>query len=151
MKISVIIPTLNRPEILNETLDSILKQSILPSEVVIIDQSDDELTERVCRRYPIVRYLHTSEKSSTHARNKGIKESNGEILVFLDDDVSLLPGYFENALNGFQIKPEAAAFCGNLINMPSFGQLGNYLRKFFLFDHSSKKNEDSTKFPWYQL
>ncbi|HQN23141.1 MAG TPA: glycosyltransferase [Thermotogota bacterium] len=144
MKISVIIPTLNRPHILRETLESVSKQIELPFEVIVIDQSDSEETGTVCKEFRFVKYYYNDFKSSTHARNIGIRESNGDIIVFIDDDVELLPGYFESVIESFQMKPEAIAFCGNVINSKPFKGLNNVIRKVFLFDHSS---DDMTILP----
>lgn len=144
MNISVIIPTLNRPQVLQETLESVSKQLKLPFEVIIIDQSDSEETGTVCKEFHFVKYYHNNFKSLTHARNIGIRESKGDIIVFIDDDVELLPGYFEYVLESFQAKPEAIAFCGNVINSKPFRGLNNVIRKAFLFDHSS---DDMTILP----
>jgi GT2 family glycosyltransferase len=87
MEVSIIIPTLNRGEILLETLKGISK---LPGdfEVLVIDQSDtptsDEILGEIDQR---IRLIRVEEKGLPNARNIGVEEADGEILIYLDDDV----------------------------------------------------------------
>ena len=71
LKISIIIPTLNRKNDLEKTLISISKCDNLPFEVIIIDQSDNEETKDFCDSFEKlnIRYFYTDIKSSALARN----------------------------------------------------------------------------------
>ena len=94
LPISIIIPTLNRPKMLAQTLDSWMSCEHFSSEIIVVDQTIDENLradiEQVCQQYLCVNYFHLDEPSLTHARNVGISLSHNEILIFCDDDV-LLP------------------------------------------------------------
>ncbi len=83
--ISVIIPTLNRYSDLKNTINDLLLQDFEDFEIIIIDQSSN--SKDLFNNIPKVRYFYQKELSASKARNKGIIESNGEILLFLDDDV----------------------------------------------------------------
>jgi GT2 family glycosyltransferase len=125
LKFSVIIPTMNRPRDLALALASIYRQSLLPSEVIIIDQSPDalarETVERLRRdhaRVPLrLEYLYHGAKSRMTPRNRGILRATGDLLAFLDDDVKLFQDYFEKALVYFEREPQLAAVGGNVMNL----------------------------------
>ena len=96
--LSVVIPTLNRPEVVKRTLADLLKQDYPVDrwEIIVVDQSDVEVALPSC---PGVRvhHLRLLQKHSGAARNKGVEEANGEIIVFLDDDVEIIPANFLRA------------------------------------------------------
>jgi GT2 family glycosyltransferase len=87
--ISVIIPTLNRPDNVTDTVHSLLKQSYKNYEIIILDQSDVPLgsTARNTFYKKKIKYFHIKEKGLPNARNIGIIKSRGDIILFLDDDI----------------------------------------------------------------
>lgn len=95
IKISVIIPTLNRVESLKRTINNYIIADDIPDEIIIVDQSDNEnyileiqeyLSQvKVCSMI----YHYQKYKSSTMARNYGIKKASGNIIVFSDDDIDV--------------------------------------------------------------
>lgn len=103
---SIIIATRNRPEPLKVTLESILTQSRLPSEIVIVDSSDGEDSRQVIEDmrpaapFPLV-YEHSSIRSAARQRNRGVQICREEIVLFLDDDVILERVFLEELLRGF--------------------------------------------------
>ena len=89
-KISIIIPTKDRPQDLARCLESILNQTLLPDEIIIVDASDaQELNSNIIARVnekAKTIHLHTAA-GLTHQKNAGVKASSGDILFFLDDDI----------------------------------------------------------------
>jgi GT2 family glycosyltransferase len=92
VRFSVVIPTKNRPETLRRTLESLRATYPAPHEVLVIDGDEDGSAR------PLVLGLHDdglslhyvhSEPSLTRQRNVGIERASGDVLVFLDDDVTL--------------------------------------------------------------
>lgn len=89
MKISVIIPTINRYEDLLNTINDLLNQKFDDFEIIIIDQTDkvnEEIVSQI-KSNSITNYILSNVKSASAARNIGINKSKGEVLVFIDDDV----------------------------------------------------------------
>jgi len=94
--LSIIIPTHNRKETLARGLDSLGNQTYPVSdfEVIVVDDGSEE---EICgdlhsRRYPFVlRCVRQPNSGATVARNHGAEISHGELLVFMDDDIVLLP------------------------------------------------------------
>ncbi|MBI4398935.1 MAG: glycosyltransferase [Candidatus Omnitrophica bacterium] len=101
MKVSVVIPTLNRPGFLKNTLESLKRQTRLPDEVIVVDQSTDGETEKIVREYGYS-YVFQAEKSCARARNRGLRQAAGNFISFVDDDVVLHDDYFEKALEAFR-------------------------------------------------
>ena len=93
--VSVCIPTLSRPHILNRLLVNIHQHDCLPGEILVIDASDDELTKQVCRNFEnfgLVKYIQSPIKQLTLQRNIAIQQSVGDYVLFLDDDIILEGG-----------------------------------------------------------
>ena len=91
--VTLIIPTLNRPDSLANTLQSFFSCAYFPEQLVVVDQSDDEYfkknSELLEKFYLICSTIHyrQKERSLTKARNNGIKLSTNEIVIYSDDDI----------------------------------------------------------------
>jgi glycosyltransferase involved in cell wall biosynthesis len=86
MEITVIIPTHNRRDTLARALDSVLAQTMQPTEVIVVDDGSSDDTRRLVAGYPRVRYLYQENAGVSSARNLGIEAARGEWLAFLDSD-----------------------------------------------------------------
>lgn len=91
-RVSVIIPVRNGERWLAEALDSVLTQSYEPLEVVVVDNGSTDNTWSVAERYDGVRAVHVPQAGAGRARNRGLEETTGELVLFLDGDDVLLPG-----------------------------------------------------------
>ncbi len=106
-KISVLIPTMNRPESLKRTLYSYCYAKVKPDQIVVVDQSiDKEVASKVkntvkeivdCFGVECI-YAFLETPSSTKARNIAFEKSKNEIVVFSDDDVDVNDDTIENLL-----------------------------------------------------
>jgi len=93
--ISVIIPVYNDPEGIGVTLDSLVTQNPCKCayEIIVVDNNSTDETPAVIQKYAsehpntVLSYKETDIQSSYAARNKGIKNANGELLVFIDADM----------------------------------------------------------------
>jgi len=92
MIISVVIPTYNRRDLLKRALLSVFAQSLLPAEVIVIDDGSTDGTDlMIARDFPLVRYYHQENAGVSSARNVGIDLAKGDWLAFLDADDEWLP------------------------------------------------------------
>jgi glycosyltransferase involved in cell wall biosynthesis len=96
-KSSLIICSRDRPQLLLETVESVLRGDQVPTELIVVDQSVTPhpklsviATERPCQ----IRYLHSKTIGVGAARNLGILSSSYSILAFLDDDMFVAPDWF---------------------------------------------------------
>jgi GT2 family glycosyltransferase len=117
--ISIIIPTKNRKEDLLITLRSVIQQSCPPEEVVVIDQSQESCREGVLELFKTsgnkldLIYLWDKEiPGLAEARALGVKKSGGEIVFFLDDDITLDRNCIENLLKTYEENPHLGGIGG---------------------------------------
>lgn len=99
IKFSIVICTYNRVSYLRETIDSLL--AVLKShnnyELIIIDNNSTDETSTIIKLYngvPEIRYFLEQNQGLSYARNRGIVEAKGELLIFLDDDIEIEENYF---------------------------------------------------------
>ncbi len=98
---SVVIITLDRPALLAQALASLEAQSRQPAEVVVIDNGPSEETAQVVRTFSsslAVRRVEETRRGFGHARNCGLREARGKILVSMDDDCRAAPDWMANLL-----------------------------------------------------
>ncbi len=104
--VSVIIPTYNRKDFLGRTLASLAQQAYPADlfEVIVVDDgSTDDIGEIAKKAYPFTfKYIRQSNQGVTCARNHGAKVCQGNILVFLDDDIVLAPQSLNALTNAIQ-------------------------------------------------
>ena len=88
MKILVIIPSRRRKEMLVECLNSLRRQTMLPDEVMVVENDEKSQYKKIVKTFKDLKVRLVLEKriGKSMARNRGIKEARGEILAFLDDD-----------------------------------------------------------------
>jgi GalNAc5-diNAcBac-PP-undecaprenol beta-1,3-glucosyltransferase len=90
--VSVVISTYNRAELVSRAIESALAQPGDVEVVVVDDASTDETEQRVASFADRVRYLRQDENAGPGAaRNRGIREAHGDLVIVLDDDDELVP------------------------------------------------------------
>lgn len=104
--VSVIVPTYNSARYVTAAVDSILDQSFKDFEVLVIDDGSTDDTRTVLARYGSpVRYIHQSNRGVSIARNRGIAESTGKYIAFLDADDTWFPAKLERQLDALTQTP----------------------------------------------
>lgn len=146
MQVSIIIPTYNRIKEVNETLNSIFIQTILPREIIIVDDSDNDKIENLIEykkkefeeKEIILRYIRNKkEKSAGIARNIGVENAVGDIILFLDDDVELDKDYIKEILKVYEKYPNALGVQGYITNI-KFSKFWNRINKILFFGYLEK-------------
>jgi len=99
MKLSVIVPTHNRAEILITCIEKLIAQKKVKFEVIIVDDGSTDNTESVVR--DIIRqndnlaYIKQSASHQGVARNRGVELATGDIIIFIGDDIFVEPGFLK--------------------------------------------------------
>lgn len=100
---SIIVPVYNVEDYLIECVESVLKQKFVSCEIILVDDgsadSSGDICDKLANQYNEIRVIHQQNAGLSAARNTGIKNSQGEYLVFLDSDDLL----YENSLHNLAI------------------------------------------------
>ena len=128
--ISVIICTYNREKYLGKCLDAFRNQTAKNQEyeLVIINNNSPGITPEICQNFlndnPTINayYFVETNQGLAHARNKGIKESRGEYLSFIDDDAFVKPNFIAAIKSYFKQNPETSVVGGKILPIYESGK-----------------------------
>ena len=102
--VSVIIPTYNRPEMIVNSISSVLKQTFRDFEIIVIDDGSSDRTGEILTTFHTdINYIvHLKNLGVSAARNSGIRASEAPLIAFLDSDDYWLPEKLETQVRFFQ-------------------------------------------------
>ena len=103
MKYSIIVPVFNRPDEVDELLESLCQQALKDFEVIIVEDGSKKPCKDVCDKYADILDLHYYYKDNSgpgQSRNYGAVRASGEWLIVLDSDVVLPEGYMQAVADG---------------------------------------------------
>ena len=96
MKFSIIVPVFNRPDEVDELLESLTHQSVSNFEVIIVEDGSSKPCSDICKKYESILEIHYYYKENSgpgQSRNYGAERAQGEYLLILDSDVVLPENY----------------------------------------------------------
>ena len=139
-KVSIIIPSYNSQDTLENSLEALKNQETgINYEVIVVDCSSHNKVEQLCLKYDFVKYDHKKERFSPGiGRNLGASQAQGDLLVFIDSDVILENNVIERVWNhykqGYKIFGGALELSGKSPNA-----VASLLEHSF-YNHESQKN-----------
>ncbi len=115
--ISIIIPTYNRAHFIGACIQSVLDQSVLPAEIIVVDDGSTDDTETVVRSVDSerVRYFRKANSGAPDTRNFAAERAEGEFIITIGSDDVMLPGAMESIVDAYQENPECDFYYGDLI------------------------------------
>jgi glycosyltransferase involved in cell wall biosynthesis len=124
-RISIITPSFNQGKYLEQTILSVLDQGYPNLEYIVIDGGSTDGSVDIIKKYEdrFTYWVSEKDRGHTHAINKGLAASSGEILNWLNSDDILLPGALYNVARAFQEYPEASFIYGDTYQINSNGEL----------------------------
>jgi len=120
MKLSIIVCTYNREDLIEKCLTHLANQTCKDFELVIVNNNSTDKTEEICKTFiqnhpgENIRLVFEEKKGLCAARNCGIKNSTGEWLAYMDDDAFADSKYVENFFTFIASHPQARV-CGGKI------------------------------------
>jgi len=126
--VSVVIPTYNRAGLIAQAVQSVLDQTGINPEIIVVDDGSTDNTRQVLEQFKDkIRYLATENRGVAHARNTGMKASFGKYFAFLDSDDLYLPGKLALQVAFMEAHPEVgvvstemSAMVGNTVTQEFF-------------------------------
>jgi glycosyltransferase involved in cell wall biosynthesis len=114
-RISVVIPAYNMARYISASLESVLTQTLVPDEVIVVDDGSSDLTVKVVNEFaPPVRLLHQDHLGYALAMNRGIQASTGSLLAFQDADDLWEPEKLELQCGAIDASPDVDAVFGHM-------------------------------------
>ena len=128
MRYSLIVPVYNRPDEVDELLESLCSQTLKDFEVIIVEDGSQKPCKDVCDKYASILALHYYYKENSgpgQSRNYGVERAQGDYVLILDSDVVLPTGFLEAVDSSLltihsSLGGEAAAWGGPDASRPSF-------------------------------
>jgi glycosyltransferase involved in cell wall biosynthesis len=119
VKYSLIVPSINRTHELVKLFESLESQTLQDFEVILVDQNPDgrllSIVEVFSKRF-FIKHLHSETKGAAHARNIGISQARGEILLWPDDDCWYLSTFLHDIDRLLSTYANAAGIIGILVD-----------------------------------
>ncbi len=116
LKVSVIVPTHNRPDSLVRAVDAILDQQVMPYELIIVNDGEENIPSDICDKAARAGVKYVYERRDTPSlpasRNCGLAVASGDIILFLEDDV-MIPQDFVSTLTELY-QADAAGLIGGI-------------------------------------
>lgn len=123
-KVSVIIPTYNRKDYVQEAINSVLAQTYQDFELIVVDDGSEDGTGEALKRFGSqIRYVYQENQGESAARNRGIRVASGRLVAFLDSDDLWLPHKLERQVAYLDAHPDVALVCSSVLPIDSNGQI----------------------------
>jgi len=158
--LTVIVPTRNRSSYLHDCLESLARQrSRLPFEVLVVDNGSSDDTPGVvdhwCRRDPRFRAAREMRPGLSRAKNAGVGQARGQVLLFTDDDAIVEDGWIDSYLDLFEAIGTEMVMAGGPV-LPTPEDLGSWPRWFDeaglpdlgLLDHGAERPLRGFEYVW---
>ena len=115
--ISVIIPSYNSEKTIEKNLDALLNQTYQDEyEIILVDSSNDRTPAIVNEKFSEIKFIHFNTKTDPGtARNAGVEESKGELILFIDSDCIAAPDWIEKLVSKHK-NNNYAAIGGSVMN-----------------------------------
>lgn len=110
--LTVIIPAHNESKRIHKCLDALMRQAIMPDEIIVVDNNSTDDTAAIAAQYDRVQVIHEPRKGISYARTAGFDAASSEIIARLDADTVAAPTWAEAMLDYFTEHPTIAAITG---------------------------------------
>ncbi len=122
--VSIITPSFNQGAYLEQTLESVLRQTYAPIEYMVMDGASGDQSRQIIRRFAhrLAHWESLPDRGQAHAINKGLALAKGEILGWLNADDILLPESVARVVDVFEHNPQIDVVYGRLERIDERGR-----------------------------
>ena len=112
LHVSLVIPAYNEERYLKAALDSIARQTVMPDEVIVVDNNSTDGTVALARSYPFVSVIAEKRQGVGYANHRGFLAAKNELIARIDADTILEHDWVETAKKYLEIHDDVAAITG---------------------------------------
>lgn len=114
LKISIITPTLNQADFIEDTIRSVIKQNYDNFEHIIMDGGSSDHTLEILNKYPHLKWKSEKDSGQSNAINKGFKLADGDIIAWINSDDFYADNIFQDVVTYFVKNPNCKFLYGNI-------------------------------------
>ena len=133
MLVSIVVPVYNSSKYLARCLDSILMQTFRDYEVIVVDDGSTDSSASICdayaEKYKMIKVIHQNNAGVSAARNKGIDESRGKYLMFVDSDDYIDTNMLDVAVSKIEEYDADLFISGDIEEYVSNGKITNSVKR----------------------
>ncbi len=107
LTVSVVIPTYNESRDIAKCLDSLMRQTIMPNEIIVVDNNSTDNTAEIASTYKLVRIIKEKQKGITYARTAGFNAAKCDIIARIDADTIACDIWIESIIDKFSKADES--------------------------------------------
>lgn len=122
MKISIVTPSFNQGQFIEDCIRSVTRQSGIDWEHLIVDAGSTDGTREVLQKHPHLSWTSEPDQGMSDAINKGFRRATGDWVMWLNTDDFLLPGALEKVANHAEAHPEADVIYGECMYVDEQGR-----------------------------
>ncbi len=113
LTLSLVIPVYDEERQINACLKAIQKQTVVPNEVIVVDNNCGDKTIKIAKSFSFVKILYEPKQGIVYARNKGFDAAKSDIIGRIDADTIIDPNWTKNVIKFFSGNSSAAAVSGS--------------------------------------
>ncbi|ACK72565.1 glycosyl transferase family 2 [Gloeothece citriformis PCC 7424] len=145
LSISIIIPVYNGGDRFRQCLESLAKLNPSPLEIIVVSDGDTDESWKMAQDFGVTVVRQPVSRGPATARNIGAKMAKGDILFFVDADVTVYPDILPKVAKVFKSNPNVAALIGSYDDNPGESNfLSQYKNLFHHYIHQNASEEAST-------
>ncbi len=143
--ISIIIPVYNGGKTIRRCLESVFTSTYPSYECVVVDDRSNDDTHQILQSFDARVIQLDGHSGAAYARNRGAEAARGDILLFIDADVTIYPDCLDKVAELFEKKPGMSALFGTYDDQPDGSNfLSQYKNLFHHFVHQTSREDAST-------
>ena len=112
LTLSIIIPVYNEENYIGDCLDAIAGQTVVPDEVIVVDNNSIDKTAAIAASFPFVRIINEPHQGIVYARNTGFEAAKSDLIGRIDADTQIHKKWVENVLKLADDMEDNHAFTG---------------------------------------